>query len=43
MSIANIWELIGVIITEETDLLHLGKVAMVFQYITEKAIKIPPM
>lgn len=39
MSIANIGELIRVIITGETDLLHRGEVAMVFPYIFEKAIK----
>lgn len=39
MNTANILELIRVIITEETDLLHWAEVAMVFPYIFEKAIK----
>jgi len=43
MSIANIWKLIGVVITEETDLLHLREVAMVLLYVSEKAIKNPLM
>lgn len=43
MSIANIWKLIEVVITEETDLLHLREVAMVLLYTSEKAIKNPLM